>query len=136
MESPEIVAALDQLSSSHKSAFRKLFGSTPVVALPSGGMTPKSLRPQTVEDVLVTVEHIVGSLKHYMAAEQELRDQANADARDMDAAARVFKRMGLASSSDADVRSAFKSVLAAVQIRHEFTDDDVREIASKHGVEL
>lgn len=120
------------LSADHKKLFREVLGKTPVIALGGGGMG-RTGRPETIEDLYTALTNIVGCLKFTMESESKARNGLNEINEDLEAAGRVLARMGIGKD---DVRAAFKSVLAAVQIRHEFTEADVRQIAEKHGVTL
>lgn len=82
------VVASTELEKSAKARAREILSNTPVVALPHGGM---GKRVDTDAELLDTLEHIVGSLKFWMAQQAEAADELAALKRDLAATGRVFK---------------------------------------------
>lgn len=125
------MAETTALSAEHKKAFREILGNTPVVAVGMG----KS-RPETIEDVIAAAGKMSEYLKYVMGREQDALGKLNEIEDEIEQTGKLLRRLGLGSDSSKELRDAFKAVLAAVQIRHEFTATDVRQIAEKHGVQL
>ncbi len=84
--------ATTKLSDEHRKAFLRIFGKTPVVALPHGGMGVGA-RPQTIEDVIATVDTIVECLTDTMQRAEASRVELANVKYDLRAAGRLFDLM-------------------------------------------
>lgn len=110
-----------------------LLRETPVAALEGGMM----FRPVTdVDGVIAQLTSIVTFLRAEMNQHQDTRDELDALKRDLKAAGRIFNLIKGEDAAKPSAQDAFKSVYAAMAIRHEFTLGDLKDMARDHGINL
>lgn len=84
---------VDWLTKNQLKKINDILRNTPVSALPGyGGSSP---RVKTVEGIITYLDHIVTFLKNEMHENEELKEQIDRTERDLQAAGRIFARMGV-----------------------------------------
>lgn len=119
------------LSKDEIKQINNLLRDTPVVALGDGLFRPVA----TVADVHEQLSSITSYLKFEMDKHQDARDELDGFTHDLAAVGRVFQRIqGGAKTPAAAAQDFYKAIWAAMAIRHEFSTDDLNELARQHGL--